>query len=649
MNKLDLLPLNQVQLKDLFWDKYISLVTKEIIPYQWEILNDRVEGAEPSHCISNFKVAAGLKKGTFEGAVFQDTDVAKWLEAAAYSLSYEKNEELEKTADEVIRLIGKAQQPDGYINTHFTILAPKNRWANLREGHELYTAGHLLEAAVAYYKVTGKTSFLDIMIKFADLICQVFSSERYSLAVPGHQEIEIGLIKLYEVTGDRKYLNQAKAFIDRRGTKPNYLVTEHNNPLWMDIFHDRNPFDPAYSQCHKPVREQSSAEGHAVRAVYMYCAMADLAYEYKDDGLLAACKRLWSNIAGKRMYITGGIGSSGAYERFTTDYHLPNTSNYSETCASIGLALFSRRMAQITREGKYADVMERALYNTVLAGIAMDGKSFFYVNPLEVWPPACMDHTSMEHVKPVRQKWFGVACCPPNIARTLASMGEYTYFREEDSLWVNLFISGKVTTEFSGKTVAVIQKTGFPFEGKTQLFVEGSRCRGNIYLRIPGYAKNVSVTVDGILVNEKPSNGYLRISGVWEKNVIELAFDMPARFVHANPRVHEDAGKAAILKGPLVYCLEEVDNGENLAGIFVDTKEPLTEKFEPDLLGGTLVITAKGKRIADRGWTEEELYRDNKTEYENTELKAVPYCYWGNRKTGEMCVWIKEIVSFGSK
>lgn len=428
MHKLELLPLKEVQVEDLFWSKYTHLVTKQILPYQWEILNDRVPEAEPSHCIANFKVAAGLKDGTFQGAVFQDTDVAKWLEAVAYSLSYEPNDKLEETADEVIELIGKAQQPDGYINTYFTILAPKHRWANLREGHELYTAGHLIEAAVAYYKVTGKDRFLTIMKKFADLICEVFKEETYLRAVPGHQEIEIGLIKLSETTGDNKYMDMAKAFIDRRGMQPNYLVSEHENPLWIDIFKDTKPFLPEYSQCHIPVREQTIAEGHSVRATYMYCAMADLAATFNDKELFAACERIWNNIVEKRMYITGGIGSSGAYERFTTDYDLPNDCNYSESCASIGLALFGRRMAQITKDGTYIDVVERALYNTVLAGISMDGKRFFYVNPLEVWPDNCLDHTSMEHVKPVRQKWFGVACCPPNIARTLASLGEYIYF-----------------------------------------------------------------------------------------------------------------------------------------------------------------------------------------------------------------------------
>lgn len=642
MEKLALLPLRNVQVEDAFWGKYTKLVTQEIIPYQWETLNDRVPDAEPSHCISNFKVAAGLKEGTFGGAVFQDTDVAKWLEAVAYSLSYEPNSELEKTADEVIELIGKAQQPDGYINTHFTILAPERRWANLREGHELYTAGHLLEAAVAYYQVTGKDNFLQIMRRFADLICEVFHTKQYERAVPGHQEIEIGLIKLSDVTGDEKYRRMAKDFIDRRGQQPNYLVTEHENPLWMDIFKDVNPFLPAYSQSHKPVREQTAAEGHAVRATYMYCAMADLAAAYDDQELFEACERLWKNIVEKRMYITGGIGSSGAYERFTTDYDLPNDSNYSESCASIGLALFGRRMAQITRDGSYIDTVERALYNTVLAGIAMDGKSFFYVNPLEVWPDNCLEHTSMAHVKPVRQKWFGVACCPPNIARTLASLGEYIYFQNGCDVWINLFVSGQTTIKTDDGNLSITQVTKFPFEGKVGLHLT-SDCKktSRVAIRVPGYAKNYVVSVDGVAVQPKVEKGYAYLEGSWEDNQIEITFDMPAHFTYANPSVRADAGKVCIEKGPLVYCMEEVDNGKRLAGIYLDTKSPLTEQFDAVLLGGTVVVKAKGKRISGKGWDAHTLYQQTPPTYEEAELTFIPYCYWDNRTPGEMLVWAK--------
>lgn len=642
MDKLELLPLRDIRLDDPFWNKYTRLVTKQIIPYQWEILNDRVPGAEPSHCISNFKVAADLKEGAFEGAVFQDTDVAKWLEAVAYSLSYEPDSDLEKIADEVIDLIGKAQQPDGYINTHFTILAPEHRWSNLREGHELYTAGHLLEAAVAYYKVTGKDKFLNIMRKFADLICDVFHQEKYSRGVPGHQEVEIGLIKLAEVTGDKKYMDMAKDFIDRRGTEPNYLVSEHKNPLWIDIFKDVKPFLPEYSQCHKPVREQDTAEGHSVRATYMYCAMADLAAAYGDKELFNACERLWNNIVEKRMYITGGIGSSGAYERFTTDYDLPNDCNYSESCASIGLALFSRRMAQITKNGKYIDTMERALYNTVLAGIAMDGKSFFYVNPLEVWPNNCLDHTSMEHVKPIRQKWFGVACCPPNIARTLASLGEYVYFKKDNDLWVNMYISGQTTLQTGKGTITIAQNTRFPFEGKVNLHMSSDISHfSQLALHVPSYATNFTVTVDGKEISPEIKDGYAYLTDHFIHTDITITFDMPVHFTYANPNVRADAGKVAIEKGPLVYCLEEADNGNRLAGIYIDTAQSLEEKYEESFLDGTCIIKAKGKKISARGWEEHMLYSQKPPVLEDIDLQFIPYCYWNNRGSGEMAVWIK--------
>ena len=401
--KLKTVPLNKIKISDQFWNRYIHLVKDVLIPYQWDILNDRLPDVETSHCIENFKIAAGETDGDFEGAVFQDTDVAKWLEAVAYSLAAEPDEHLSYLADKTINLIGRAQCEDGYLNTYFTIKDPSKRWTNLKEGHELYTAGHMTEAAVAYYKATGKTEFLDILKKFADLICKTFGPDEGQIhGYPGHQEIELALIRLYHVTGEKKYLETAKYFIDTRGVGENYFLEEEKRPEYKQIFPEFAGYDPRYSQSHEPVREQKTAEGHAVRAVYMYCAMADLAYEYKDKELLDACKTLWEDMTKRQMYITGSIGASGPLERFTTDYDLPNNCNYSETCASIGLALFGRRMAQITKDASYMDMVERALYNTLLSGIAQDGKSFFYVNPLEVWPDNCIDRTSKEHVKPVR-------------------------------------------------------------------------------------------------------------------------------------------------------------------------------------------------------------------------------------------------------
>lgn len=385
--KLKTVPLNKIKISDQFWNRYIHLVKDVLIPYQWDILNDRLPDVETSHCIENFKIAAGETDGDFEGAVFQDTDVAKWLEAVAYSLAAEPDEHLSYLADKTINLIGRAQCEDGYLNTYFTIKDPSKRWTNLKEGHELYTAGHMTEAAVAYYKATGKTEFLDIMKKFADLICKTFGPDEGQIhGYPGHQEIELALIRLYHVTGEKKYLETAKYFIDTRGVGENYFLEEEKRPEYKQIFPEFAGYDPRYSQSHEPVREQKTAEGHAVRAVYMYCAMADLAYEYKDKELLDACKTLWEDMTKRQMYITGSIGASGLLERFTTDYDLPNNCNYSETCASIGLALFGRRMAQITKDASYMDVVERALYNTLLSGIAQDGNSGnFAVQIMPFW------------------------------------------------------------------------------------------------------------------------------------------------------------------------------------------------------------------------------------------------------------------------
>lgn len=568
--KLNLLPLKALNVDDFFWNKYTGLVTKEIIPYQWKALNDEVADAEPSYCIDNFKVAAGLKEGTFHGWVFQDTDLAKWLEAVAYSLSYEPNEALEKLADDAIDLVGKAQQENGYINTHFSILHPGKQYCNLKEGHELYTTGHFIEAAIAYYEVTGKDKFLNIMKKNADLICEVFHTEKYKNAVPGHEEIELALMKLADVTGDDKYSDMAKDFVDRRGTEPNYLFNESKNEDFIDVWHDPNPYINEYGQNHLPVRKQKTAEGHAVRATYLYCAMADIAQKYQDESLFEACENLYNNIINKRMYITGGIGSSGVMERFTTDYDLPNDTNYSESCASIGLALFCRRMAQITGDSKYIDTMELALMNTVLAGIAMDGKSFFYVNPLEVWPDNCIPATDKNHVKPVRQKWFGCACCPPNIARTLSSLGEYLFMQSDDGLFINMFAGGEYKTTALGGFKKLDIHTKFPFDGKISISIsdipdavvttENSEANKKLYIRIPSYAHNFTIKINGSDITDyRTENGYAVLSkadiaSAWRGTDIEINFEMPAHFVYANPKVRAEQARQPSKRSSCLLC-----------------------------------------------------------------------------------------------
>lgn len=646
--RLKSIDLKNIRIQDEFWSKHVDLVRQVIIPYQWEVMNDRVSDVESSHCLENFRIAAGRAVGSFYGAVFQDTDIAKWLEAVGCSLASFQDEELERTADEVIDLIAQAQCEDGYLNTYFTIKEPDRRWSNLCEGHELYTAGHLMEAAAAYYQGTGKRKFLDCMCRFADLIGDTFGSEEGKIhGYPGHQEVEIGLLKLYWITENGKYLDLANYFIEARGWGENYFLKEMGKKDYRKIFPEFADYDTKYSQSHLPVKEQKTAEGHAVRAVYMYCAMADLAQERGDEELLSTCESLWNNMVNKRMYITGGIGSSGILERFTVDYDLPNEYNYSETCASIGLALFGMRMNHITKDAKYVEIVERALYNTILAGIALDGKSFFYVNPLEVWPQACMPRTSKEHVKPVRQKWFGVACCPPNIARTLASLGQYIISIGDETLWVNLFISGTAEAWMNGIRYELIQETKFPNEGCTKVTLKNpGETAVTMAVRIPEYAKDVQFYCKHHQI--RPAyieKGYAFFKCSGGDTEIKFQFSMKPRILKAHPCVKADAGKAAIMKGPMVYCLEEMDNRKELPNLFIDLAQELTEYYDKNLLGGITVIKAMGKRLSLNGWQENELYKEIQPMLEHTELTWIPYAYWANRNPGEMLVWVKYLIS----
>lgn len=634
------LPLTDVRIKDSFWSPCTALVTEKIIPYQYQVLHDLLPGVPESHCIRNFRIAAGLEEGDFRGWVFQDTDLAKWLEAVAYSLTYEPDPRLEQEADALIELVGKAQKENGYLNTYFSTLHPGSQYCNLKEGHELYTAGHFIEAAVAYYEATGKDTLLNIMRRCADHILQVFHSEGYLDAVPGHEEIELALVKLAKVTGEKKYADMALSFVDRRGCS-DYLEREHTLERFVDVWHDRDPYHSPYGQAHKPVRQQTTAEGHAVRALYLYSAMADLAGLYDDEELMQACLTLYENITQKRMYITGGVGSSGTLERFTTDYDLPNDTAYAESCASIALAMFCRRMASLTGEAKYMDTAERALMNTVLSGVSMDGTKFFYVNPLEVVPSFCMGATDKNHVKPQRQSWFGCACCPPNIARTLASLGSYAYSTDGEDLWVDLYIGGTCQCTVGGKPAQLCLSTSLPYAGSAQLHITAEEALdGAVYLRIPEYAEDPCIFRNGVQLPPKADKGYVKVPVQGKSVQLQLTFDMPARLVYGNARLAADAGKCAVMKGPLVYCLEEADNGDGLCSLWLDTKEPLQEAFVPDLLGGTVTVTAKGFRTV----TGQSLYSTQKPQLVPTQLRFVPYCFWGNRTGGEMAVWVKHIL-----
>ena len=638
------LPLRDIQLDDRYWNRYTKLIPDVVIPYQWRVLNDSIPDVPPSYCIRNLRIAAGEEQGERQGTVFLDTDVAKWLEAVAYSLSWRPDSVLEKTADEVISLIGRAQCDDGYLNTYYTLVEPDRRWQNLTAGHELYCAGHFMEAAAAYFETTGKSELLDIVCRLGDLLCQTFGPESgQNHGYPGHPEVELALVKLYRATGNERYMELARYFVNTRGKSPNYFIDELAGPDYRNIYPEFQPYDPAYSQSHMPVRQQEAVEGHAVRAVYLYCAMADIAGIDADGELLERCKILWSNMVDKRMYITGGIGSSGFLERFTADYDLPNDTCYAETCASIGLAQFGLRMSRLTRDASYIDVVERALYNTVRAGISLEGDRYFYVNPLEVWPDICMEHTSRAHVKPVRQKWFDVACCPTNIARTFTSFGSYIYSAGDDELFVNLFVQNTATIQMNDKQVKINLKTDYPRSGNISLVVEGGGAEFALYIRIPAFAENFCVCIDGEKDIGTAENGYYRIYRQWNNEQIGVSFLIRPRLVYSNPLVRANVGKVALIRGPEVYCFEEADNRDDLAAIYLDPNTELMEIWDDSLLGGTMCICCQGYRLSP--WSTDKAF-DIVQSYQKqpVSLTAIPYGSWNNRSPGEMIVWVHSTI-----
>ncbi len=661
MNIMKHVSKKNVSITDEFFGFYTQLVKDTIIPYQWEALNDRIPGAEPSHAVKNFKIAAGLEEGEFYGFVFQDSDIAKWLEAVGYSLISHPDPELEKVADEMIGLIEKAQCPDGYLDTYFIINKNEERWSNLFERHELYCAGHMIEAAVAYHEATGKDKLLNIVCRFVDLIDSIFGPEEGKVkGYPGHQEIELALVKLYKATGNIKYLKLSEFFINERGKEPNYFMYEWEHKRGK-VSHWVEGVAPApdlpYNQSHKPVRQQESAVGHAVRAVYMYTAMADIANETGDKELAEACTRIWTNITQRQMYITGGIGSTHHGEAFTFDYNLPNDTIYAETCASIGLIHFANRMQKMNLSNEYGDVVDKILYNLLPGSMTRSGKEFFYVNPLEVWPEASEKDPGKYHVKSVRQKWFGCACCPPNIARLIASLGDYIYSTDQDTLYTHLYISGNVETVINNQKVTINQKSNYPYQGDVDINVSvDTPSSFKLALRIPSWCREHEIYVCGQKSEYKIINGYAILDRTWKNNDnIVLSLDMPIEVMASNPKVRGNAGKVSIMRGPLVYCLEEIDNGPNLPSITlcldkemkIESCKDLLQDIEINTEGSkaphqdTMIIAAEGTRTVEEGW-DEALYRQhhNIKTYPIT-IKAIPYYLWGNRGEGEMIVWIR--------
>jgi DUF1680 family protein len=609
-----------VKLSDNFWAPRIKTNHDVTIPFT-------LAKCQETGRIKNFEIAAGLKTGNFcTEFTFDDTDVYKIIEGACYSFQIFRDPALEKKVDSLIDLIGKAQEPDGYIYTNRTIMgdhahewAGSKRWEKEEDlSHELYNIGHLIEAAVAHYHATGKRNFLDIAIRAADRVCADFGPDKLHI-YPGHQIIELAMAKLYQVTGDKKYLDTGKFFLDVRG-----------------------PGKDEYNQAHLRVVDQHEAVGHAVRATYMYAGMADIAALTQDPSYIKAIDDIWEDVVSKKIYLTGGIGATGHGEAFGKPYELPNMSAYNETCASIANVYWNYRLFLMHGDAKYYDVLERTLYNAFLSGVALTGDKFFYPNPLE---------SRGQHA---RSPWFSCACCPGNVARFVPSVGGYFYAQKDKSLYVNLFAAGSAQFKLTDNTVTLEQKTNYPWDGDIQITVQPEKTTAfEVRVRIPGWAVNKPMPSDlytfkdayteqpKVFLNDKPvaltlQQGYLVLNRKWKKgDRIHVQLPMPIRRIAANPKVEADRDKLAIQRGPLVYCAEWPDNKDNrVLNLVLASAAPLKGNFDANLLKGLYEIEGAGKSAA----------RVNAKEITmaDAEVKLIPYYAWAHRGAGEMMVWIPE-------
>lgn len=586
LKMIEQIDFSHVKINDNFWSPRLSKHVSATLP----VCIDQIENQ--TRRIRNFENAA-KGEGEHSGIFFDDSDVYKALEGMAYSLINNPDPELEKKADEWIDKFAAAQQPDGYINTFYTLTGLDKRWTNM-DKHEMYCAGHMIEAGVAYYQATGKRKLLDVCIRMTDHMMSQFGPGKRHW-VPGHEEIELALVKLYQTTQEQKYLDFAYWLLEERG---------HGH----GTMGDEGKWNPVYYQDIVPVRQLTDISGHAVRCMYLYCGMADVAALKNDTGYIAAMDRLWDDVVHRNMYITGGVGSSHDNEGFTEDYDLPNLDAYCETCASVGMVLWNQRMNQLTGDSKYIDVLERSLYNGALAGISLGGDRFFYVNPLE----SKGDHH--------RQEWYGCACCPSQLSRFLPSIGNYIYASSDDALWVNLYIGNTGQIRIGETDILLTQETDYPWDGSVKLTISTSQpLEKEIRLRIPNWCKTYDLSINGKRINVSEEKGYAVIKDWKSQDVIALDMDMPVEIVAADPHVKENFGKRAIQRGPLVYCMEEIDNPVYFDQIQLSPSTTFQTAFASDILNGIKTIKTNGRAQS---------------------ATFIPYYAWDNRKAGKMRVWI---------
>ncbi len=615
--KLSAVPFTKVKIADRFWAPRCEVNRKVSIPHSLDQL-------EKAGNMRNFDRAAQGKREGYEGPVFMDSDAYKALEAASYSLAAHPDPGLSARVDEFIARIAAAQMPDGYLNTWYQVNAPDKRFTNLRDNHEIYCAGHLFEAAAAHYQATGKKTLLNVATRFADhLVARFGDGPGQAIGYGGHPEAELALMKLYRVTGKRQYFDLAYHMINHRGDK--LFAREHGTPL------DR--YDGSYWQDDVPIRAHREIKGHAVRAAYLMSGVTDVVAEQDDPELRAMLRRVWRNTTEKRMYITGGIGPSASNEGFTTDYDLPNLTAYQETCASVALAQWNHRMALLYGDARYADLVERSLYNGVLAGVSLDGKRYFYVNPLE--------SLGNHH----RQEWYGCACCPPNVTRTLASLGGYAYAVSQNALWVNLYIAGSVSAKVGDTPVTLKVKTDYPWDGNITIGVQmtGGKAAGTPFelrLRIPGWCRAARLTVNGRKSTRMDTDrGYLVLGRTWQTgDIVQLDLDMPVERIESHPAVKPNIGHTALQRGPLVYCIEQCDHEARVSDIALPLGAPIKAEKKGKLLGGVVVLKAAGVAADPLGWGR-ELYRPA-ADPQRVALTAIPYYAWDNREAGPMRVWL---------